>query len=158
MKISKRRLSILIENYLFEAEEGSKPAKDNEDVKVKAMTIEIGPNSAKLTINKNKKTGGVTLKVTGERQGFRGVKRKVSLTPDDVTENNEEKAAFVKLSLGYIQDLMRHDKSEAREFINNLKPLIDMSADVSNKAVLAWYDNIFNIKSNSLVDEFALIS
>jgi len=147
----------LIENYLFEAEEGSESQEDNKvKVKVKPMTIEIGPNSAKLTINK--KTGGVTLKVTGVRQGFRKVGRKVSLTSDDVAANNEEKAVFVKLALGYIQDLMRHDKSEARSFIDNLKSLIDLSADISNKAVLAWYDNIFNIKSNSSVDEFALIS
>ena len=157
MKISKRRLNTLIENYLFEAEEGSESQEDNKvKVKVKPMTIEIGPNSAKLTINK--KTGGVTLKVTGVRQGFRKVGRKVSLTSDDVAANNEEKAVFVKLALGYIQDLMRHDKSEARSFIDNLKSLIDLSADISNKAVLAWYDNIFNIKSNSSVDEFALIS
>jgi hypothetical protein len=157
MKISKRRLNTLIENYLFEAEEGSETQEDNKvEVKVKPMTIEIGPNSAKLTINK--KTGGVTLKVTGVRQGFRKVGRKASLSSDDVAANNEEKAVFVKLALGYIQDLMRHDKSEARSFIDNLKSLIDLSADISNKAVLAWYDNIFNIKSNSSVDEFALIS
>jgi len=157
MKISKRRLNTLIENYLFEAEEGSESQEDNKvEVKVKPMTIEIGPNSAKLTINK--KTGGVTLKVTGVRQGFRKVREKASLSSDDVAANNEEKAVFVKLALGYIQDLMRHDKSEARSFIDNLKSLIDLSADISNKAVLAWYDNIFNIKSNSSVDEFALIS
>ena len=100
----------------------------------------------------------MTLKVTGVRQGFRKVGRKASLSSDDVAANNEEKAVFVKLALGYIQDLMRHDKSEARSFIDNLKSLIDLSADTSNKAVLAWYDNIFNIKSNSSVDEFALIS
>lgn len=131
MKISKRRLSILIENYLFEAEEGSKPAKDNEDVKVKAMTIEYDGITAELAINKNKKQGkqgGVTFKVSGEQ----GQTDEATLSKKNVAGINPEKAKFVELVSGLYQDLKRTgNKQKADDIVSNLKPFIYLTDEVT---------------------------
>ena len=143
MKISKKRLKLLIENYLFEQEEGpvsKEISKDNKKVKVKPMTKEVGPNHSKLSINK--KTGEVTLKVTGGT-----VEKEVSLKPSEVEGESQAKADFINLASGYIQDLRRTSEKAAEEFLNNIKPLIDLTVVIGYKPSLLKFDAEFNIKN-----------
>jgi hypothetical protein len=142
MKISKKRLKLLIENYLFEQEEGpvsKESSKDNKKVKVAPMTKEVGPNHSKLSINKT--TGEVTLKVTGGE-----VEKEVSLKPIDVEGESQAKADFVNLASGYIQDLRRTSEKAAEEFLNNLKSFIDLTDATDYKPSMAKFDAEFNIK------------
>ena len=152
MKISKKRLKLLIENYLFEQEEGpvsKEISKDNKKVKIKSMTKEVGPNHSNLSINKT--TGEVTLKVTGGEQ-----ESIVSLKPEDVEGDNQAKADFVDRASGYIQDLRRTSEKKALEFLDALKPLIDLTDVTDYKPALVKFDKKHNIndpdaKDNSLI-------
>tara|TARA_R110001592_G_scaffold284564_1_gene552888 strand:+ start:678 stop:1139 length:462 start_codon:yes stop_codon:yes gene_type:complete len=142
MKISKKRLKVLIENYLFEQEEGpeSKKDKDSEAVKVKPMTIELMNKIAKLSINKA--TGEVTFKVTGGNEES----IEVSLKQSDVEQNNDKKSDFVELASGYIQDLRRESNEKAEEFLDSLMPLIDITDATNYKPALVKFDKQFNIR------------
>tara|TARA_R110000824_G_scaffold58417_1_gene157943 strand:+ start:147 stop:608 length:462 start_codon:yes stop_codon:yes gene_type:complete len=143
MKISKKRLKLLIENYLFEQEEGpvsKEISKDNKKVKIKSMTKEVGPNHSNLSINKT--TGEVTLKVTGGE-----VEKEVSLKPADVEGESQAKADFINLASGYIQDLRRTSEKAAEEFLNNLKPFIDLTDATDYKPSMVQFDAGFNIKN-----------
>jgi len=148
MKISKRRLNTLIENYLLEDEAAPESKSDNKK-KVENMTIEIGKNRAQLTVDK--KTGGVTLKVTGQYHKPGEEPKALLLTPNDVEKNESPKAEFVELAIGYAQRLVLEKSPEAKEayasFINNLKPLIDLEPEVNNKALLAKFDSVYSIGS-----------
>ena len=140
MKISKKRLNTLIENYLFEEEEGSDSKEVKKEIKVKPLSKEIGNNRGEISINKN--SGEVTLKVTGgeETQEF-------AIKPEDVEGEGKAKADFVNLASGYIQDLRRNSEKAAEEFLNNLKPLIDLTDASDYKPSLAAFDKIFPVKS-----------
>jgi len=150
MKISKKRLKSLIENYLFEQEEGpeSQEASKDEKEKIKPMRMEVGKNHAETFINK--KTGEVTLKVTG------GEQESTSLKPEDVKGDSQEKADFVELASGYIQDLRRTSEKKAKEFLDSLKPFIDLTDATDYKPSLAKFDKKHNIndpdsKNNSKI-------
>ena len=152
MKISRKRLKSLIENYLYEQEEGpdsKEDSKDEKEVKIKPMNMEVGPNHAETSINK--KTGEVTLKVTGGEQ-----ESIVSLKPEDVEGDNQAKADFVDRASGYIQDLRRTSEKKALEFLDALKPLIDLTDVTDYKPALVKFDKKHNIndpdaKDNSLI-------
>ena len=141
MKISRKRLNTLIERYLFE-EEGSSSKKETQDkdVKVKPMSKEIGNNHGEISINKN--SGEVTLKVVGG-----DIEKEVSLKPEDVEGTSKEKADFVNLASGYIQDLRRTSETAAEEFLNNLKPLIDLTDATDYKPSLATFDKNFTVRN-----------
>jgi len=141
MKISKKRLKSLIENYLLEQEEGldsKKDSKDKKEIKVKPTTMEVGKNHGDISINK--KTGEVTLKVTGGEQ-----ESIVSLKPEDVEGDSQEKADFVEVASGYIQDLRRTSEKKAKEFLDTLKPLIDLTDAIDYKPALVKFDKKYNI-------------
>ena len=148
MKISKKRLNTLIENYLFEQEEGPDSKKDKDSKEVKNMQRECNPSQGKkinITIStdtKNKKTGEVTFKVkVGE------IEQESSLKIADVEGEGESKANFVLLVQGVCLALKRkgHCPSIAEELLDNLATFIDLRETPEFLPALVRYDKHFTV-------------
>ena len=116
MQISKKRLKSLIENYLFEQEEGPESKEDSKDkkvCKVKPMQIEVEGIALNLSTNKE---GGVTFEVKGKGNEQTAVLLPKNVSGEDA-EDKKTKKAFVDLFSGFFQWLDGIKPKEAQKLL-----------------------------------------